>query len=139
MRTILLIFAVVATLAGLACAWAWLICLGRGAERLAARPAAVVAVVLFVLAAMATTAALAHDPYTDWKIPGTTTSCCNQNDCRPVRARVAFDGIWEVWHEGRWLPVPAGAMLPFPSPDGRSHACIIGSAVLCMLPGEIRG
>ncbi len=48
MTTVLLIAAAVLVLASLACGWAWLICLGRGAERLAARPAAIFAVVLFV-------------------------------------------------------------------------------------------
>lgn len=52
MATVLLILAAVLVLAALACTWAWLICLGRGLERLAARPAAIFAVVLFVLAAM---------------------------------------------------------------------------------------
>lgn len=80
----------------------------------------------------------AHDQYHDWKIPGTTTSCCNDQDCAPTRARAGEDGVWEVWHEGRWLTVPASAILPFASPDGRSHACIIGSYVICFVPGEIR-
>lgn len=59
MTTVLLIAAVVLLLAALACTWAWLICLGRGAERLAARPAALFAVMLFVLAAMTAGAAMA--------------------------------------------------------------------------------
>lgn len=84
--------------------------------------------------------ARAHDIYHDWKIPGTTTSCCDDKDCGPTRARVADDGgYWEVWHNGVWLPVTPRAMLPFPSPDGRSHACVIGQTVLCFVPGEIRG
>ena len=58
MTTVLLIAAVVLVLAALACAWAWLICLGRGAERLAARPAALFAVVLFALAAMSACVAM---------------------------------------------------------------------------------
>ncbi len=91
----------------------------------------------FLLLLWAASAA-AHDQYHDWKIPGTTTSCCNDKDCGPVRARAAFDGVWEVWHEGRWLAVPAKSMLPFPSPAGRSHACIIGFTVLCFVPGEVR-
>lgn len=49
-----------------------------------------------------------------------------------------MDGRWEVWHQGKWLAVPAKAMLPFPSPDGRSHACILGFTVLCFVPGEVR-
>jgi NADH-quinone oxidoreductase subunit B len=60
MTTALLIAATVLLLAGLLCAWAWLLCLGRGLERLAARPAAIFAVVLFVLAAMSAGVALAH-------------------------------------------------------------------------------
>lgn len=55
---ILLIAAVVLLLAGLVCVWAWLICLGRGVERRAARPAAIFAVVLFVLAAMSACVAM---------------------------------------------------------------------------------
>ena len=82
--------------------------------------------------------AIAHDAYHDWKIPGTPTSCCNDKDCGPTRARATLNGQWEVWHEGRWLAVPDKAMLPFPSPDGRSHACIIGSVVLYFTPGEVR-
>lgn len=82
--------------------------------------------------------AVAHDAYHDWKIPGTTTSCCNDKDCGPTRARAGLDGLWEVWHEGRWIAVQPKAILPFPSPDGRSHACIIGATVLCFVPGEVR-
>lgn len=92
------------------------------------------AILVFLLMAGS---AIAHDQYHDWKIPGTTTSCCNDKDCGPVRARANLDS-WEVWHEGRWLEVPAKAMLPFPSPDGRSHACVIGATVLCFVPGEVR-
>jgi len=82
--------------------------------------------------------AIAHEPYSNWKIPGTETSCCNDQDCRPVRARANIDGVWQVWHEGRWLDVQPRSILSIPSPDGRSHACIIGSTVLCMVPGEVR-
>ena len=78
--------------------------------------------------------AIAHDQYHDWKIPGTTTSCCNDQDCKPVRARANIDGVWQVWHEGRWLDVQPRSILSIPSPDGRSHACIIGSVVLCFVP-----
>lgn len=56
MTAILLIAAAFLALAGLVCVW--LICLGRGAERLAARLAAIFAVVLFALVAMSAGAAL---------------------------------------------------------------------------------
>lgn len=103
------------------------------------RTVAYFALVVFFVAALAF-CARAHDQYHDWKIPGTTTSCCDDKDCQPVRARVSDDGeSWEVWHDAKWLHVGKRAMLPFPSPDGRSHACIIGTTVLCFVPGEIRG
>jgi len=89
------------------------------------------AILVFLLMAAP---AIAHDAYHDWKIPGTTTSCCNDKDCGPTRARAGLDGLWEVWHEGRWIAVQPKAILPFPSPDGRSHACIIGATVLCFVP-----
>jgi len=31
--------------------------------------------------------ARAHEPYIDWKIPGTSVSCCSNMDCEPTRAR----------------------------------------------------
>ena len=93
---ILLIAAAFLALAGTVCAWAWLICLGRGAERLAARPAAIFAVVLFVLAAMSAGAAMAQtaphhhhefhqDFYRYWKQPGTGVSCCDASPARGIR------------------------------------------------------
>jgi len=85
------------------------------------------------------TPASAHDQYHEWKIPGTMTSCCNDNDCRPTRARVTEDGFWEAWDGKEWLTVPQSRVLPFTAPDGRSHLCAIGGVVLCFTPGEIRG
>lgn len=94
-------------------------------------------VILTVLVFLSTHAA-AHDMYRDWKIPGTDASCCNERDCGPTRARQTYDGGWQVWHSGKWLDVPPEARLPFPSPDGRSYACIIGQVVRCFVPGEVR-
>ena len=53
-------------------------------------------------------------------------SCCNGDDCRPVRARVEDDGSWAVWipEFRRWVPVPAFAVgEPDRFGDGRSHVC----------------
>jgi hypothetical protein len=94
--------------------------------------------ILALFLIIGSSAAYAHEQYHEWKIPGTETSCCNDQDCKPVRARANIDGLWQVWHEGRWLDVQPQSILPIPSPDGRSHACIIGSTVLCMVPGEVR-
>lgn len=92
---------------------------------------------------------LAHEPYTDWRMPNSATPCCTPQrtnddgtvtgDCRPVRARLGSDGIWEAWTEGRWLPVPPDRILKIPSPDGRSHLCEIAGTVLCFVPAPVHG
>lgn len=144
MKVALLFAAVVLLLAGLVCVWAWLICLGRGIERLAARPAAIFAVVLFVLAAMSAGAARAHDPYTGWKQPGTGASCCNRmapdrssGDCRPIRARLDGNGVWWVLLDTGWRPVPRTRILQQASPDLSSHVCanLTTEEIYCFVPG----
>ena len=91
MTAVLLIAAAILTLASLACGWAWLICLGRGAERLAARPAALFAVVLFLLALMAAGAATAHGDAA-WimaeprYVDRDGVHCCGPSDCRREHA-----------------------------------------------------
>ena len=100
----------------------------------------IVGLLVWAVFVFKTAPARAHDIYHDWKIPGTTTSCCNDQDCGPTRARVHVDGnYWEVWHNGEWLAVPPYAVLDMKSPDGRSHACVIGRTPVCFVPGEIRG
>lgn len=66
-----------------------------------------------------------HEQYKEWsnKAGG---SCCNGQDCRPVRARADMDGKWSIWipELRTWVPVPERAMLePDKLHDGRSHAC----------------
>lgn len=80
--------------------------------------------------------ALSHEPYSQWRIPTTGGSCCNDRDCRPTRARQDMDGRWEAWDGWRWLPVPPLSMLPIESPDGRSHLCESNGAVFCFVPGK---
>lgn len=144
MTAILLIAAAFLALAGLACTWAWLICLGRGLERLAARSAAVFAVVLFLLAFTAVGTALAHDPYTDWKQPDTGVSCCNRmapdrstGDCRPVQARLDGYGVWWVKLDSGWRAVPRARILQQASPDLSSHVCanLTTEEIYCFVPG----
>lgn len=84
-------------------------------------------------------AAFAHEPYTEWRIPGTSASCCNDNDCRPTRARMDDNEQWEAWDGERWLKVPRDRVLGFPSPDGRSHICEAHGNVYCFVPGETKG
>lgn len=84
-----------------------------------------------------TVPASAHSPYEDWKTRN-GVSCCNDQDCSPVTAWMDQDGTWRARVNGRTYEVPAAAVLPIKSPDGRSHACIIMDTVICFVPGEVR-
>jgi len=67
-----------------------------------------------------------HHQYQEWKPITGKGSCCNGEDCRPVKARVEDDGSWSVWipEFRRWVPVPAFAVgEPDRFGDGRSHVC----------------
>lgn len=99
----------------------------------------ILALALFcVFAIWAARGVKAHEPYSDWKIPGTGVSCCDNRDCGPVRADRDMDGRWIVFKDGREIVVPASRVLPIPSPDGRSHWCGIGEITYCFVPGEVR-
>lgn len=158
MTAVLLILAAFLTLAGLACAWAWLICLGRGLERVAARPAAVSAIVLLLLAFTAASTALAQEPhhhefhqdfYRHWKQPGSTVSCCDARvtrdgreigDCEPTRAEIRA-GTWWAWlrQESRWVEIPDARIIRQRSPNVTdAHLCWNGR-VLCFVPPATGG
>ena len=67
-----------------------------------------------------------HHQYQEWKPSTGKGSCCNGEDCRPVKARSEDDGSWSVWipEFRRWVPVPAFAVgEPDRFGDGRSHVC----------------
>lgn len=67
-----------------------------------------------------------HDQYNDWKPTSGKGNCCNGDDCRPVRARMEWDGSWSVYipEFSRWLQVPDYALgAPDRLGDGRSHVC----------------
>jgi hypothetical protein len=67
-----------------------------------------------------------HHQYLDWKPRTGKGSCCNGDDCRPVKARTEDDGSWSVWSPEfrQWVPVPAFAVgEPDRFGDGRSHVC----------------
>ena len=67
-----------------------------------------------------------HHEYLEWKPTTGKGSCCNGEDCRPVKARFEDDGSWSVWipEFRRWVPVPAFAVgEPDRFGDGRSHVC----------------
>lgn len=67
-----------------------------------------------------------HDQYKGWERKHGKGSCCNGDDCRPVRARLEEDGTWSVWipEFRRWIGMPAFAVgEPDRFGDGRNHVC----------------
>ena len=97
---------------------------------------AAIALMLALSGLCATSAA--HDIYGDWKTRN-GISCCHGRDCAPATAWQDMEGNWFTRRDGQTYSVPAHTVLPIPSPDGRSHACIIGGTVICFVPGEVRG
>lgn len=79
-----------------------------------------------------------HEVYKEW-IDNRGYGCCDDQDCRPVRADSGPLG-WRVWIDGRWFAVPSDAVLTIPSPDGRSHVCMTPGAQepRCFVPAEPR-
>lgn len=86
-----------------------------------------------------------HEDYKNWK-NNEGGSCCNGQDCRPVRARFE-DGIWQFWVPELkiWVDVPRSAKQhPDKFKDGRSHACtsnpgnlyLPSLVVYCFSPAE---
>jgi hypothetical protein len=108
---------------------------GRAVE--AALIVALVALIAWLV--MGLPAARAHDPYTEWKVPGTTVSCCNRNDCRPTRARMTDAETWQAWDGARWVDIPPDRVLQFPSPDGRVHLCEANGTIYCFMPTGPKG
>lgn len=97
----------------------------------------IIAVLLGIIGYMSMKIARAHDPYTDWKVPGTAVSCCDQRDCRPTRARMTANETWQAWDGDRWVDIPSNRVLRMQSPDGRSHLCEAHGAVFCFVAGPV--
>lgn len=99
------------------------------------------AVACFIVALLCLAdSARAHEPYSDWKMPDApNTSCCNDSDCRPVRAESDMDGNWTAFVDGRRVPIPARKVMKIQSPDGRSHWCGVNETTYCFVPAQIRG
>ncbi len=106
-------------------------------------------VVISFLAGMLAQRAWAHDQYREWRQPGNpNASCCNEKvdhgnghitgDCQPVTATPIGNGAWLVTVEGREVIVTPDKVLPFPSPDGRTHWCGVGVVTYCFVPAEVR-
>lgn len=101
---------------------------------------------LMLAIAAAPRPARGHDIYKDWT-SWDGGSCCSERkehdghvtgDCRPVRAVQDLDGNWVALEGGRRYPIPAQAIRPIKSPDGRSHLCEMHGHVFCFVPGEVR-
>ena len=149
MTAFLLFAAVVSTLAGLFCVWAWLICLGRGIERRAAMPAALCAVLLFVLALTAASAALAHGDAA-WIMANPRyvdrdgVHCCGPSDCRREHAtkfRETPPGIEIVTGAGDVVLMPRALVGQglYPSIDDDWWVCIRGGVVRCVFKPSTGG
>ena len=78
-----------------------------------------------------------HDIYHDWKTR-TGVSCCNQTDCAPATMWRDNEGRLIARQNGQTYSVPEHSVLPIPSPDGRSHLCVIGGYPICAVIGEVR-
>jgi hypothetical protein len=79
-----------------------------------------------------------HDWYKELKQPGTTYSCCNDEDCRPTRAYIDDEGNWKADIGGRWVTVPWARVLNQQAPDGRSHICADKNfgTIFCFIGGS---
>ncbi len=78
-----------------------------------------------------------HDWYRDLRQPGSGISCCNRQDCRPVRAYVDEDGRWHALVQGRLVGIPWYVILKQSAPDGGSHLCMSQTGVVyCFVPGQ---
>jgi len=59
-----------------------------------------------------------------------TSSCCNDNDCRPTEAKFnAATGNWEAVMDGRWITIPKNKIV-----DGDVPAELASEAHLCAPP-----
>lgn len=77
-----------------------------------------------VLVAISLAATPVHDIYTNWKMPGTNTSCCGEYDCYPTQA-VFKDGAWWALRreDQKWLRVPESSIINETPADGKAHLC----------------
>lgn len=78
-----------------------------------------------------------HDSYQKLMQPGTTYSCCHDEDCRPTRAFQDENGFWHAQLDGNWVTVPNRALLKDLAPDGNSHICASkGGYIFCFIGGS---
>jgi hypothetical protein len=68
-----------------------------------------------------------HNWYKGLTRPDTKGSCCDDQDCRPTRARFnATTGNWEAVKDGRWITIPPSKIIDGDVPQeaaGEAHLC----------------
>jgi len=60
--------------------------------------------------------------YSHLRIPGTQTSCCNNQDCRPIKYRITTKGVL-FYVNGTWFEPPKDRLIQMSTPDGGAHWC----------------
>lgn len=111
-------------------------------------PKRIILVLAAILALSYCGAVRAHDHYAHWKMPGTTSSCCNEKttvngettgDCYPTEAELRAGAWWARRDNGQWVEIPERAILREVNPDEtgqKAHLCYNDFAltVLCFVP-----
>jgi len=100
-----------------------------------------------------------HDShYRHWKRPGSSVSCCSDQDCAPVKAELrhgqwyalrteAFrppdeedPGGWMPLGRDEWIAVPDDTIIRVPNPTIEGgHLCYSHGAVVCFVPPNTGG
>jgi heme A synthase len=143
MKVLLVLITTILLVFGAGCAWAWLICLGRGAPRDVARTPAIAAAALVTIALMLIAgAAYAHGD-AQWiadnkrYVDEAGAHCCGVADCRRDQAakfRESDAGVWVTTGAGAEVLVPrrlVGRGL-YPSIDDWWWICIRGGEIKCV-------
>lgn len=60
--------------------------------------------------------------YSRLHIPGTKISCCNNQDCRPIKHRITAKGVL-FYVNGTWFQPPRERLIQMSTPDGGAHWC----------------
>jgi hypothetical protein len=100
-----------------------------------------------------------HDShYRHWKRPGSTVSCCSDQDCAPVKAELRHGqwyalrqkewfhppdggrGVWLPLEREEWIAVPDETIIHVPNPTVEGgHLCYSNSVVVCFVPPNTGG
>lgn len=89
---------------------------------------------IIALALLAAVPAQAHDWYTGLKNQK-GQDCCAGIHCQPVGACVLPDHREGLMIGDLCMPIPDEALVKESSPDGNSHACIVGGQLRCAILG----